>query len=239
MIVYPAMDLLGGKPVRLAQGRFEDRTDYGLGRHSALRAFADAGASWAHVVDLDGARAKEPRQHDFIASLARSSGLELQVGGGFRTRDHVAQALDAGIARVVLGSVAVKYPALVNGWIDAFGPDRLCLSLDVRIADGVPIVATGGWLEDSGASLWEVAERFPRARHLLITDIGRDGMLSGPNLPLYREAVERLPNLEIQASGGVSSLQDLKSLPTAGAVLGKALWEGRIRLEEALSCAGA
>jgi phosphoribosylformimino-5-aminoimidazole carboxamide ribotide isomerase len=239
MIVYPAMDLMGGKPVRLRQGKFDDPTIYSSDRHAALKSFADAGAVWAHVVDLDGARARQPRQHDFIAALARSTGLKLQVGGGFRTRDHIARALDWGIARVVVGSLAATDPSQVNEWIDEFGPERICLSLDVRLENGTPMVATGGWQEASGATLWDVAGCFPNARHMLITDIGCDGMLEGPNFALYDEATERLGHLAIQASGGIRSLDDLKRLNTAGAILGKALWEGRISLNQALSYAGA
>ncbi|HEX8839917.1 MAG TPA: HisA/HisF-related TIM barrel protein [Sphingomicrobium sp.] len=239
MIIYPAMDLMGGEIVRLKQGRFEDRTNYSSTPAEALHAFAAAGAQWAHVVDLDGARARAPVQHDLIASLAGSSRLALQVGGGFRTREQVARMLDAGVRRVVIGSLAVKEPALVNAWIDEFGPDRITLSLDVRMVGGEPMVAVSGWTEASGVSLWDVAGRFPSARHLLLTDIGRDGMLAGPNFQLLDEAVDRLPQLRIQASGGVSSLADLQRLRTDGAIVGKAIWEGRIPIEEALSLARA
>jgi len=239
MIIYPAMDLMGGEIVRLKQGRFDDRTSYSSRPEDALRTFEEAGAEWAHIVDLDGARARSPVQHDLIRALAKSSTLKLQVGGGFRSRDQVARMLDAGIARVVIGSLAVQEPALVNAWLDEFGADCITLSLDVRVAAGVPNVAVSGWTEASGVSLWDVAPRFPSARHLLLTDIGRDGMLEGPNFELLDEAVDRLPNLRIQASGGVSSVADLQRLRTDGAIVGKALWEGHIRVEEALSLARA
>jgi len=239
MIIYPAMDLMGGEVVRLKQGRFEDKTSYSSDPAAALEAFAVAGAEWAHVVDLDGARARSPVQHDLIASLASSSALKLQVGGGFRNREQVARLLNAGVERVVIGSLAVHAPALVNAWVDEFGPDRITLSLDVRMVDGEPIVAVSGWTEASGVNLWRVAERFPSARHLLLTDIGRDGMLAGPNFELLDEAVDRLPGLLIQASGGVASLADLERLRTDGAIVGKALWEGRVRIEEALALASA
>ncbi|TMJ12735.1 MAG: 1-(5-phosphoribosyl)-5-((5-phosphoribosylamino)methylideneamino)imidazole-4-carboxamide isomerase [Alphaproteobacteria bacterium] len=236
MILYPAMDLMGGRVVRLAQGRFDDSTAYPAEPAEALAAFAEAGAEWAHVVDLDGARAGEPRQHELIASLA-SAPLKLQVAGGFRTRDHIARMFDAGVARVVIGSLTVKQPELVSAFLAEFG-GRITLSLDVRVIDGVPEVATSGWTEDSGRSLWDVAALYPEVRHLLLTDIGRDGMLAGPNFDLLEEAGRLLPHLAIQASGGVSSLDDLRRLHTAGAIVGKALWEGRIGLREALhACA--
>lgn len=239
MIIYPAMDLMGGEAVRLKQGRFDDRTSYSSDPAQALRDFAEAGAEWAHIVDLDGARARAPVQHDLIATLASSSALKIQVGGGFRTREQVARMLDAGTERVVIGSLAVQEPELVNGWIDAFGPERITLSLDVRMIEDVPSVAVSGWTEASGVSLWEVAARFPSARHLLLTDIGRDGMLAGPNFALLDEAVERLPGFRIQASGGVSSVRDLERLRTDGAIVGKALWEGLVPLGEALALARA
>lgn len=238
MILYPAMDLMGGGVVRLAQGRFEEATAYSADPAEALDRFAAAGAIWAHVVDLDGARAREPVQHDLLAALAGAAPLNLQVAGGFRTRDHLAGMFDAGACRIVIGSLAVDRPDLVRGFFREFGGERVTLSLDVRLVDGVPVVATAGWTEDSGHTLWDVAALYPEARHLLLTDIGRDGMLAGPNFELLEEAAERLPQLAIQASGGISSLDDLRRLRTAGAIVGKAVWEGRIGLSEALhACA--
>jgi phosphoribosylformimino-5-aminoimidazole carboxamide ribotide isomerase len=234
MILYPAMDLMGGRVVRLAQGRFDDATTYPGDPVQALAAFAAAGAEWAHVVDLDGARARQPVQHDLLAELARGAPLKLQVAGGFRERDHLVRMFDAGVGRAVIGSLAVADPERVRGFFEEFGPDRITLSLDVRVADGVPMVAVAGWTEESRASLWDVAALYPDARHVLITDIGRDGMLAGPSFALLEEAGERLPHLAIQASGGVSSLADLRRLSTAGAIVGKALWEGHIDLRQAL-----
>ncbi len=225
--------------MRLKQGRFEDQTNYSAFPADALASFAEAGAEWAHIVDLDGARAKAPAQHDLIARLARETLLKLQVGGGFRTREQVARMLDAGAERIVIGSLAVKEPELIERWLDEFGNERLTLSLDVRMAKGQPIVALSGWTEASGTTLWDIAAQYPGAKHLLLTDIGRDGMLAGPNFDLLDEAVERLPHLRIQASGGVSSIADLERLRTDGAIIGKAMWEGLITLEEALSLARA
>ncbi|HYW16624.1 MAG TPA: 1-(5-phosphoribosyl)-5-[(5-phosphoribosylamino)methylideneamino] imidazole-4-carboxamide isomerase [Allosphingosinicella sp.] len=238
MILYPAMDLMGGRVVRLAQGRFEESTTYSADPAEALAGFAGAGAQWAHVVDLDGARAREPVQHALIAGLARGSALTLQVAGGFRTRDQLERMFEAGVGRIVIGSLAVDRPDLVRGFLDEFGAERITLSLDVRLMGGMPVVATAGWTEDSGLSLWDVAALYPEARHLLLTDIGRDGMLAGPNFELLEEAGGRFPHLAIQASGGVSSLDDLRRLRTDGAIVGKALWEGRIDIAEALrACA--
>ncbi len=239
MILYPAMDLMDGRVVRLRQGRFDDATVYEAYPASALRSFEQAGATWAHIVDLDGARAAEPRQHDLLADLAGASGLKLQVAGGIRTAAHIERLFDSGVSRVVVGSLAVSEPDLVRSFFDRFGPERITLSLDVRLTEGEPQVATHGWKDDSGLSLWTVAERFPEARHLLLTDIGLDGMLAGPNFALLEEAGRRLPHLAIQASGGVTSLDDIARLTTAGAILGRAMWEGKIDLAEAIRHAGA
>ena len=234
MIVYPAMDLMDGRVVRLRQGRFDEQTFYEADPATALRGFEEAGATWAHIVDLDGAKAGEPRQHALLADLAKASGLKLQVAGGIRTTAHIAHLLEGGVERVVVGSLAVTRPDLVRSFLDGFGPDRITLSLDVRLVDDEPQVATQGWTEDSGVSLWDVAERFPEARHLLLTDIGQDGMLAGPNFALLEEAGRRLPHLAIQASGGVTSLDDIARLTSAGAIIGRAMWEGRIDLAEAV-----
>ena len=235
MIVYPAMDLMSGGAVRLKQGEFARQTRYDTDPAEALRGFAAAGARWAHVVDLDGARAGEPVQHSMIGDLAHAADLRLQVAGGIRTSGHIARLFGRGVARAVVGSLCVTRPDLVNSFLESFGPDRITLALDVRVVAGEPMVATHGWQADSALTLWEVAERFPSAQHLLLTDIGRDGMLQGPNFALYEDVAERLPQLEVQASGGVSSLDDLRRLRTAGAIVGKALWEGRFTLEDALA----
>ena len=238
MILYPAMDLMGGQVVRLRQGRFEAATAYAADPAQALAEFAAAGSEWAHVVDLDGARAGEPVQHALIAGLAGAAKLKLQVGGGFRTSEQIARMLDAGVSRVVIGSLAVTQPDLVRAFLSKFGSERITLSLDVRMAGGTPMVVTSGWSRLSEMSLWDVAALYPDARHVLLTDVGRDGMLAGANFDLLGEAVQRLPSARIQASGGVASLDDLRRLSTAGAIVGKALWEGRFTLAQAL-CAVA
>jgi phosphoribosylformimino-5-aminoimidazole carboxamide ribotide isomerase len=219
MLIYPAIDLMGGRCVRLSQGRFEDATVYPADPGEALAAFAAAGASWAHIVDLDGAREKSPRQHDLIARLARDSKQQLQV------------------ARVVIGSLAVQEPETVAAFIGEFGGERITLAFDIRLAGEIPVVATSGWLESSGTSLWDGLAPYPQARHILVTDIGRDGMMAGPNVALIEQIVTRCPTIEVQASGGVSSLADLEALRqagAAGAIVGKALWEEKFGLAEAL-----
>jgi phosphoribosylformimino-5-aminoimidazole carboxamide ribotide isomerase len=234
VILYPAMDLMAGQAVRLKQGRFDDSTRYPVDPGKALSAFTRAGAEWAHVVDLDGAKARAPIQHELIGRLARDSCLKLQVGGGIRSEEQIGRLLDFGVARVVVGSLAATRPDLVRHFLARFGGEAITLALDIRLMDGRPIVVTSGWTESADQSLWDVASLYPEARHLLLTDISRDGMMEGPNFALLEEAVERLPFAQIQASGGVSSIKDLVRLRTHGAIIGKALWEGRVSLKEAL-----
>lgn len=241
MIVYPAIDLMGAKCVRLAQGRFDAATFYPADPVEAVRAFEGQGAEWVHIVDLDGARAGAPRQHGLLADIALSATLKLQVAGGFREAAQLRRMFDAGVDRVVIGSLAVTDPACVAAFLAEFGGDRITLALDVHFVDGAPSVATRGWTQASGLSLWDVAARFPGARHLLVTDISRDGMMSGPNAELAAQAASRLPHVAVQASGGVSSLDDLRTLKATGAtgaIVGKALWEGRFDVGQAID-AGA
>jgi phosphoribosylformimino-5-aminoimidazole carboxamide ribotide isomerase len=240
MILLPAIDLAGGRCVRLSQGDFDRETVYSADPAAALADFARNGAVEAHLVDLDGARARAPRQHDLFAKLASRASLALQVAGGFRVADQVARMLDSGVARVVIGSLALDNPAAFDALLDRFGADRLVLALDVRLDGEKPTVATHGWMTNSGRSLDEVLARFERVRHLLVTDIARDGMLSGPNLPLMQEIARRYPQLALQASGGVAQIEDLARLRATGAaraIVGKALWESRFSVAEGITCA--
>lgn len=238
MMLLPALDLIGGRCVRLAQGDFARETSYSADPAAALSEFASDGAREAHVVDLDGARAREPRQHELLVALAARTGLHLQVAGGFRTIEQVRRMLDAGAARVVIGSLAVDDPATFARMIADIGAERLTLALDVRLDDGIPIVATHGWATGSGETLDAVLNWFPQVRHLLVTDIARDGMLTGPNLALTSMIVERYPAIELQASGGASTLGDLDDLRRRGAaraIVGKAIWERRFTVAEGIA----
>ena len=238
MILLPAIDLIGGRCVRLAQGDFARETSYSDDPAAALADFAAGGAEEAHLVDLDGARAGAPRQHDRLALLASDTPLRLQVAGGVRSRAHVATLLEAGIARVVIGSLALTDPAAVAAMLLDFGPDHITLALDVRLEEGAAMVATHGWERGSGRTLGDVLGDFPAVRHLLVTDISRDGMLSGPNLDLMRSLAERYPTIELQASGGVAALDDLPALRVTGAkraIVGKAIWERKFTVAEGVA----
>ena len=233
MKLIPAIDLMDGMPVRLAQGDFDRRTDYGTTAEDALAAFKAQGAEMTHIVDLDGTRAGEPRQHAQIAKLADR--MPIQVAGGFRTREQVGDMFEAGVARVVIGSLALKSPQAFVEMLNCYGAERMVLALDVAIEDGRAFVAHHGWQETSSRTISDVLGDFPRVRHILVTDISRDGMMGGPNLELYRLLKTSYPDLQLQASGGVSSLDDLDALRLAGAdaaITGKAIWGKTFSVED-------
>lgn len=239
MIVYPAIDLRAGACVRLMHGRFDQVTVYDDDPAARLAAFAAAGARWAHIVDLDGAEAGQAVQHALIGELARSSDVSIQSGGGVRSDADVSALLQGGVARVVIGSLAVTEPEIVRAWLDRFGPDRLTLALDVRVDGDRFTPALKGWSQVAEVDLWTALDRYPTGtlRHLLVTDVGRDGAMAGPNLDLLAEIVRRRPDLQLQASGGVANLADLVAARTvgcAGAVVGRAIYEGRVTVEQAL-----
>ncbi len=242
MIIYPAIDLRGGRVVRLTEGKFDQEKSYGDNPLAVARGFKSAGATWLHVVDLDGAKDPAKRQTPLVEKLARESGLLVQTGGGIRDEAQVAALLAAGVQRVIVGSLAVRSSDLVRGWLKTFGPEKIILSPDVRLDDaGVPRIAAAGWQETTGVALDDFLAGYLPAglRHILCTDISRDGKLTGPNAALYAALVKKFPALQIQASGGVSSLADLRALRatgSAGAIVGRALYENKFPLPEALAC---
>ena len=223
--------------MRLLHGDFEAETRYPTDPETLLIKYRDLGADWLHVVDLDGARGGILDNRAIILGLAAQKAVKLQVGGGLRNTTALAQMLDAGVARVVVGSAAVTQAEQVQAWLKHFGPDRLTLAFDVCIDDhGVPRVMTHGWQRQSEYSLWNAVESFDSVlKHVLCTDVGRDGALTGPNVDLYAQAVRRYPHIEWQASGGIRNAHDLHALAQAGAsaaISGKALLEDLIPLED-------
>jgi phosphoribosylformimino-5-aminoimidazole carboxamide ribotide isomerase len=240
MIIYPAIDLRAGVCVRLMHGRFDQVTRYDADPAARLAAFVAQGATWVHIVDLDGAEAGQAVQHALIGALAEGAGAMIQSGGGVRAVEDVERLLDAGVARVVVGSLAVTAPGTVAGWLDLFGAERLTLAFDVRVGeDGVPTPSLKGWTQDAGMDLWAALDRYPAGTlgHVLVTDVGRDGALTGPNLDLLGEVRLRRPDLKVQASGGVSSLDDLvaaKAIGCDGAIVGRAIYEGRFTADQAI-----
>jgi phosphoribosylformimino-5-aminoimidazole carboxamide ribotide isomerase len=239
MQLIPAIDLRGGRCVRLLQGRFDSETVYAGDPLEVLDRYLGLGAREIHVVDLDGARAGSQANRAAIARIAaRAPAGVVQVGGGVRSRAVVDELLSLGVARVVIGSVAVTAPDEVALWLRDPGAERIVLAFDVRLDEGgTPRLATHGWERQTETSLWDAVERYLPAgmRHVLCTDVARDGAMSGPNLALYAEAVRRFPGIAWQASGGVSCAADLHALAATGVtavISGRALLEGRLVAEE-------
>jgi len=231
--LYPAIDLRGGRVVRLSQGDYARETTYGDDPVRVADEFATAGAPWVHVVDLDAARSGDPVNRPIIATIAsRLAGrARLQTGGGVRTLSDAEALRDAGVARVVMGSAAVADPNLVSAVADAID---VAVGLDHRAGR----VAVHGWTEDSGVSLDDALTWFPRAAAFVITDIARDGMLSGPDVDGLAHAIART-SVPVIASGGVATLDDVATLAglsgLAGVITGRAIYEGRFTVPEALA----
>jgi phosphoribosylformimino-5-aminoimidazole carboxamide ribotide isomerase len=238
MRLIPAIDLKDGRCVRLLQGNFDGETRYSARPQELLTKYRQMGADWLHVVDLDGAKDGRLGNRVIIEQLAALQAIKLQVGGGLRDRDSVALMLSLGVTRAVIGSAAVTHVAQVREWLAQFGAERITLAFDVRLdAAATPCVATHGWQRQSTLSLWSAVDNFASAglRHVLCTDVSRDGALEGPNVELYRDAARRYPHIEWQASGGVRDARDLHALEAAGAaaaISGKALLENLISREE-------
>jgi phosphoribosylformimino-5-aminoimidazole carboxamide ribotide isomerase len=242
MDIYPAIDLMDGRCVRLTEGDFAARTDYGDDPAAIASSYKEAGSKWLHLVDLDGARDPAKRQLKAIAAIVSAAGLQVQTGGGVRSADDVMALLDHGVTRVIVGSLCVKEPEVTADMLRRFGAEKIVLALDVRAgADGHYYVATAGWKDVSVMTIDDVLARYTGlVKHVLCTDIAKDGKLAGPNVALYAALKKTAPNLEIQASGGVSSLEDLAALKRTGvssAIVGKALYEGRFGLRDALRSA--
>ncbi len=237
MKIIPAIDLHEGKCVRLLQGDFDKVTVYSDRPLEIARAYDALSVDDLHIVDLDGARTGSQHNAPVVRQLCAETPLAVQLGGGIRDADRVRYWLDNGVTRCVVGSVAVTDPGRVAAWFVDFGTDRIVLALDVTIEQQGPMLATHGWTKSSNLSLWELLDRYSSlgARHLLCTDIGRDGAMSGPNVDLYAEVLRRYPDLQLQASGGVRDIGDIDRLREIGvpaAITGKAMLDGKITAAE-------
>ncbi len=233
MELIPAIDLIDGRCVRLTQGDYGQTKIYDSDPADMARRYADCGVRRLHIVDLDGAKAKAPCNLRTLEKVATATGLDIEWGGGIKDSVAIRQAFDSGASRVICGSVAVDNPELFSRWLHEYGASRVILGADIR--DGK--VATHGWLKDGGVGVEELVEALlPNGlTQLICTDISKDGMLQGPNLPLYVELQQRFPTVDVTLSGGVSSMTDLERARENGvraAIIGKAIYEGRITLKE-------
>ena len=241
-MIIPAIDLIDGCVVRLHQGDYGARRDYGEDPLARLQRYQASGAQLLHIVDLTGAKDPKARQIPLLRELLGNLSIPVQTGGGIRSADDVRSLLDAGAARVVVGSAAVKRTDEVAGWMKTFGADKLVLALDVRINKaGNAEVAVSGWQENSGVLMDDLIRAFEPAglRFVLTTDISKDGTLAGPNTALYAKLAQTFPNIDFQASGGIGSLDDIRAVShtgAAGVIVGRALLEGKFTLEEAIEC---
>ncbi|MGH2319293.1 1-(5-phosphoribosyl)-5-[(5-phosphoribosylamino)methylideneamino]imidazole-4-carboxamide isomerase [Planococcus sp. SE5232] len=237
--IYPAIDLRDGKCVRLFQGDYAQETIYGDSPVDMAKKFVEAGAQWIHMVDLDGAK-DGVRINDQVVIEAAKLGANVQVGGGIRTREDIEHYLSNGVARVIIGSLAIRNPELAVSFIEEFGADRIVIGIDAKNG----MAATEGWIETSGQAATEVANYFASkgAKHFIYTDIATDGTLAGPNIEANR-ALADSEEAQVIVSGGIGSLEDVRNVKKAsthsniaGVIIGKALYEKRFTLEEALSC---
>ena len=241
-MIIPAIDLIDGCVVRLHQGNYGARRDYGEDPLVRLQRYQASGAQLLHIVDLTGAKDPKARQIPLLRELLGSLSIPVQTGGGIRSADDVRSLLDAGAARVVVGYAAVKRTDEVAGWMKTFGADKLVLALDVRINKaGNAEVAVSGWQENSGVLMDDLIRAFEPSglRYVLTTDISKDGTLAGPNTALYAKLAQTFPNIDFQASGGIGSLDDIRAVShtgAAGVIVGRALLEGKFTLEEAIEC---
>ncbi len=237
MHVIPAIDLLGGRIVRLLHGDYDKVTHYDLDPLSLAKQYEKSGAKLLHIVDLDGARSGSGENTAVIETIASTTGLTVQTGGGVRTEQDLMQRLSLGVDRVVIGSLAVKSTETVKDWLMRYGSSAIVLALDVRIENGEPpMLAVHGWQEQTRVSLWDLLALYGDAvSHVLCTDISRDGAMSGPNVRLYQECVQRFPGVRFQASGGVRHKADADALAASavdGMITGKALLEKTLLIDE-------
>jgi phosphoribosylformimino-5-aminoimidazole carboxamide ribotide isomerase len=237
MILFPAIDIRGGRCVRLVEGDFDRETSYDSDPSLAARRWVEAGAEWLHVVDLDGAVEGKPINGQAIAQIRAAVDVPIQLGGGLRLLTDLEDAFSAGVDRAILGTVALRDPELVISAVARWG-DRIAVALDARNGR----LATDGWLGQTDARAVEVAQRLAgsRVRHFVYTDIRRDGTLSGPNLQGLSELIDQV-DADVIASGGIASLEDITAVATigaSGAIIGRALYDGRIDLAEAGTLVG-
>ncbi|MEM8982295.1 MAG: 1-(5-phosphoribosyl)-5-[(5-phosphoribosylamino)methylideneamino]imidazole-4-carboxamide isomerase [Pseudomonadota bacterium] len=238
MQLIPAIDVKAGRVVRLFQGKFDAVTDYSGDGVTIAKRYAEFGATMLHVVDLDGAANGAPTNTAMVRNIIDATDMDVQVGGGIRSQQDALRLFEAGVTRVVVGSIAITHASVVADWLIEFGPERIVLALDINLDEhGVPLVTTHGWTQQTNRRLGDVIASYSTVglRHVLCTDVSRDGAMTGPNVELYRQIARTHPSIALQASGGVRNADDLATLATTGAhaaIVGKALLDGHLTPQE-------
>ncbi|MGM0944637.1 MAG: 1-(5-phosphoribosyl)-5-[(5-phosphoribosylamino)methylideneamino]imidazole-4-carboxamide isomerase [Bacteroidota bacterium] len=233
MFIIPAIDLIGGKCVRLSQGDYSSKKEYHDDPLEMAKRFEDAGISRLHLVDLDGAKAKKIVNGEVLERICAGTNLQVDFGGGIQADEEIERAFSLGAKQVTGGSIAVKNSALFEDWITKYGSEKIILGADAKNRK----IAVGGWEETTSVDLIPFIKSYfdKGIRYVICTDVAKDGLLQGPSVDLYQEILQEIPNLKLIASGGVSSVKDLEDLEKSGvygAIVGKAYYEGRVTLEE-------
>jgi len=236
MRIIPAIDIIDGSCVRLTQGDYNQKKVYSENPLDVAKAFESAGLQYLHLIDLDGAKAGKVTNWRVIEAITKDTGLVVDFGGGIKTDEEVSRLFDLGVAQLNIGSIAVTNPEKITAWIEKFGTEKIILSADVKDEK----IAISGWQENSSIAITDFLKDYIRKgiEYVTCTDIGTDGMLTGPNIDLYKKILLSFPQLNLIASGGVSNMDDLyelKQIGVDGVIVGKAIYEERIRLDELAS----
>lgn len=236
MEIIPAIDIIGGKCVRLTQGDYSQKKAYADSPLEVAKKFEDAGIRRLHLVDLDGAKAKHIVNGEVLRRIASETNLQVDFGGGVQSDEDISLAFQLGAKQVTGGSIAVKNPTLFQGWIDSYSGNKIILGADAKDRK----IAISGWEETTEEHVIEFIKRYKGLgiNYVICTDVAKDGLLQGPSLDLYREIIEEVPGIQLIASGGVSEvgdLEELEKLGVYGAIVGKAYYEGRISLQQLAS----
>lgn len=231
--LIPAIDIIDGKCVRLSQGDYNTKKVYGENPADMAKRFEDVGIKRLHVVDLDGAKASHIVNYKALESIASATNLTIDFGGGLKTDDDLRIAFESGASMITGGSIAVKNPDVFEGWLKRYGSDKIILGADVKERK----IAVSGWIENTEVDLFDFLKDYiyKGVSKVICTDIAKDGMLKGPSMELYKDILAKHPTLHLIASGGVSSMADIKALDRAGVpavIFGKAIYEGRIKIQE-------
>lgn len=233
MRIIPAIDIIDGKCVRLTQGDYSQKTIYNENPIEVAKEFEDAGLKYLHLVDLDGAKAGKIINWRILEAITKNTRLTVDFGGGVKTDEDIETAFSSGARQVTCGSIAVKNFVKVQQWLDKYGSNKLILGADVKDR----LIAVNGWTETTTLSIEDLIHKYSNdgLEYVICTDIATDGMLTGPNITLYKELMKTFPTIKLIASGGIGNIEDLKELKREGlegAILGKAIYEGKVKLKD-------